>query len=124
MFCDLEVAFERLGIVGRMAERVKISISEAFTNALTHGNNYDPQKRIILTLSVNPEEVLADIEDEGEGGLAKISKRKSPTPMDEDGRGINLIKQYATNVDTLATPSGGLLLHMRFARKTGKSVRI
>lgn len=116
MFSDLEVAFRRFHIEGHLANDIKLCISEAFSNALTHGNHLDPSKRVILTLSVNAKEVRADIEDEGQGGASKIQGRQKPSVADESGRGIDLIQRCAYRVSMDESASGGLLMRMWFAR--------
>ncbi len=116
MFTDLEVAFRRFQIAGHLANDVKLCISEAFSNALTHGNKLDPAKRVILTLSVNAKEVRADIEDEGQGAASKIQSRQKPSQVDESGRGIDLIQRCAFRVAMDESASGGLLLRMWFMR--------
>lgn len=116
MFADLDVAFRRFQIDGRLEYEIKLCISEAFSNALTHGNKLDPSKRVILTLHVNTIEVRADIEDEGQGAANKIQGRQSPEQMDESGRGVDLIERYASRVTLDESVSGGLLLRMWFTR--------
>ena len=116
MFTDLEVAFRRFQIEGRLVNDIKLCISEAFSNALIHGNNLDPSKRVILTLSVNAKEVRADIEDEGQGASGKIQSRQKPSVVDENGRGVDLIQRYASRVIMDKSASGGLLLRMWFTR--------
>ena len=118
MFADLEVAFSRFQIDGRLEHDIKLCISEAFSNALTHGNGMDPSKRVILTLYVNAKELRADIQDEGQGAAIKIEGRLKPEEMDESGRGVDLIQRIASRVTMEEAAVGGLLLRMWFMRNS------
>lgn len=124
MFSDLEVIFRRFQIEGRTANDMKLCISEAFSNALIHGNNLDPSKRVMLTLFVNAKEVRADIEDEGQGASSKIQSRQKPSIADENGRGVDLIQRYASRVIMDESASGGLLLCMWFTRNPKRNRKL
>ena len=96
-----------------------LAISEAFTNAIIHGNRCNPEKSVKLTVSVNENELSADIEDEGQGGLKKINKRQPSEPFDEGGRGIDLIEHYATAVGYSESSAGGLKVSIKVLRQKG-----
>jgi len=96
-----------------------LAISEAFTNAIIHGNQCNPEKSVKLTVSVNENELSADIEDEGQGGLKNIDKRQPSRPFDEGGRGIDLIEHYATAVGYSESPAGGLKVSIKVLRQKG-----
>ena len=96
-----------------------LAISEAFTNAIIHGNRCNPEKSVKLTVSVNENELSADIEDEGQGGLKKINKRQPSEPFDESGRGIDLIEHYATAVGYSESSAGGLKVSIKVLRQKG-----
>ncbi len=91
-----------------------LAVSEAFTNALVHGNKRNPRKTIKLVLFINNGLLAADIIDEGQGGLAKIKRRKPPTMLSEGGRGVDLMRHYASAVGFSETESGGLKVSLRF----------
>lgn len=96
-----------------------LAISEAFTNAIIHGNQCNPEKSVKLTVSVNENELSADIEDEGHGGLESIDKREQSQPFDEGGRGIDLIEHYATAVGYSESLAGGLKVSIKVLRQKG-----
>ena len=99
-----------------------LAVSEALTNAIIHGNKKNPQKKVKVTITVNEKLLLADITDEGQGGLDRIRHRKPSTPKDEGGRGIDLIEHYATSVGYVQTLSGGLKVEIRIERKTNSVI--
>ena len=98
-----------------------LAISEAFSNAIIHGNQCNPKRSVKLTVLVNENELSADIEDEGQGGLKHIDNRKPSEPFDEGGRGIDLIEHYATVVGYTESSAGGLKVSIKVLRK--KKVR-
>ncbi len=100
-----------------------LAVSEAFTNALVHGNLRDASKLIKLDLRVNKREITADIRDQGRGGLERISTRKPPTPLAESGRGIDLIQHYASNAEFSEDDSGGLIVTIRQTRHTEQKIK-
>ncbi len=77
---------------------IKLSMEEAITNAIKHGNQMDPAKSVTVTYSVT--ENLARITVCDQGGGFTPNGVPDPT-LDENlekphGRGIMLIKAYMT----------------------------
>ena len=73
---------------------ILISLTEAFNNALTHGNNNDPGRKINVVFESKPKGLSFTISDEGAG----YDPRDVPDPLDldidpstESGRGLFLI---------------------------------
>lgn len=99
-----------------------LAVSEAFTNAIIHGNANDQQKKVKVSITVNEKLLSADITDEGQGGLDRIRQRKPSTSKDEGGRGIDLIEHYATSVGFVQIPAGGLKVEIRIGRKINSAV--
>ncbi|RME21521.1 MAG: ATP-binding protein [Candidatus Zixiibacteriota bacterium] len=120
MLDDLAAVVRENNIDERAANRFTLAVSEAFTNALLHGNRRDPTKEIRIEIDVNEREIHADIRDEGRNGLARIAARRPPAITSENGRGIDLITHYAEQVRFDETPSGGLIVSLRFTRSTDK----
>ncbi len=92
-------------------------ISEAFTNALVHGNRLDPQKSITVCLDINDQTLRADIIDQGERGLEKIMQHQMTEIEADSGRGINLMKHYVDDVQFEQTGDGGLKTSIILHRK-------
>ncbi|PWB68643.1 hypothetical protein C3F09_11255 [candidate division GN15 bacterium] len=121
MLDDLQSVLELHEIAGGRAWRLQLIVSEAFTNALLHGNASDPKRLVRLTVRVNESEIIADITDEGAGGLDRIAHRlNSGDPLAESGRGINFMERYADRVEYRESPTGGLVvsLAVRLNEKT------
>ena len=95
---------------------ISLTVSEAFTNAVIHGNREDRTKTVTLHLQVNEDEIVADIIDEGNGGLGRIEARRPSTPYDEGGRGVDLIRHFADTCRFSESAGGGLQVTVRFTR--------
>lgn len=79
---------------------VNLSVVEAITNAIDHGNNCDPLKNVMVACKVSDDSVWVSVQDEGEG----FSRDSIPDPTTPDfielpgGRGIMLIHAFMTKV--------------------------
>jgi len=113
MLDDLQSVLELHEIVGGRAWRFSLVVSEAFTNALIHGNASDPERLVSLRIQVNESEITADIVDEGVCGLDRISHRSSSDDlMAESGRGIGFMERYADRVEYRESQRGGLVVSL------------
>jgi anti-sigma regulatory factor (Ser/Thr protein kinase) len=117
MLDDVQTILKQNKIERELQDGFLLVVSEAFTNAVVHGNERNPQKSVKLLLDINNETLTADIIDEGHGGLKKIKQRRPPSMLSENGRGIDLMKHYAREVSFTETPEGGLRVSIRFDRK-------
>lgn len=116
MFADVERFLRDHGIEGRLSNVYRLCVSEAFSNALTHGNGLDPQKHVTVRLQINANELCADIQDQGSGGLTAIERRPRSADLDEGGRGVDLILGHATSVRITEPATGGTRIAFSFAR--------
>lgn len=104
-------------IEGELRQAFILTVSEAFTNALTHGNNYDTDKLIKISIYINHNSLTADIIDEGKGGLKKVFEKSPPTLLSEHGRGVDLMRYYSSAVRFRKTSIGGLRVTVVFEMK-------
>lgn len=111
MLDDVQAVLELHEIIGARAWRFTLVVSEAFTNALVHGNASDPERLVGVSIRVNESEIVADISDEGACGLDRIAHRlKSGDLLAESGRGIGFMERYADRIDYRESPAGGLVV--------------
>ena len=79
---------------------IELALEETLTNAVNHGNNSDPSKVVHFVCKMNHNMIYIRVEDEGVGfdpqGLA--DPREPENQMIESGRGVLLIKHFATRV--------------------------
>ena len=79
---------------------VEMAGEEAITNAVHHGNRYDPTKKVRLRFQVAPDRVLMIVSDEGDG----FDPKAVPDPCAEEnldrpnGRGVHLIRNFMTRI--------------------------
>ena len=82
---------------------VKLAVEEALVNAIKHGNQLDPAKRVRVRYAVDGETFHIHITDEGPG----FNPEDLPDPTADDflerpcGRGVLLIRSFMTTVDFL-----------------------
>ena len=114
MLNDLFRSLTEDGIHRNLQHAISVAVSEAFTNAVVHGNRKDSTKLVILRLEVNDQEITADIVDQGMGGLKQIESRKPSRQLDEGGRGVDLIRHYADWCQFKETDDGGLQVTICF----------
>ena len=88
---------------------VRLSLEEALTNAIRHGNRSDPSKRVRVQYSIDEQRIALAVEDEGNG----FDHEAVPDPTDDanleipSGRGIMLIRAYMSWVSFI--PPGNRL---------------
>ncbi len=75
---------------------IMVALTEAFNNALIHGNHNDPDKQIHIGFSLTDKEMIFEICDEGNGfdHLLFLNSRHS-----ENQRGIELIQSVSDKVE-------------------------
>lgn len=80
---------------------IKLALEEGLTNAVRHGNRFDPNKQIHVTFDINSDQVVITITDQGDG----FDPETVPDPtLDENlekpaGRGIMLMMAYMDEVN-------------------------
>ena len=81
--------------------RLMLSVSEAATNAIVHGNKLNPSKKVTIDAEANTHTLAFTIKDEGDG----FNPDNIPNPLEEEhllipsGRGVFLIKEYADELE-------------------------
>lgn len=80
--------------------RILLPLSEAVNNAIIHGNKQDPDKQVTVVARLQNQRLTISVKDEGAG----FDPETLPDPLKEEnllnqgGRGVYLIKQYADEV--------------------------
>lgn len=80
---------------------VELALEEALVNAIKHGNQLHPEKKVRVQYSVSPERFDITIEDEGEGFCPDdVPDPTLPENLSRPcGRGLLLIRSFMTSVD-------------------------
>lgn len=80
---------------------MRLSLEEAITNAIKHGNGSDPEKKVTVLATVSSEKLHVEVQDEGEG----FEPEDVPDPTAEEfidrpcGRGLMLMRAYLDFVE-------------------------
>ena len=91
-------AMDAAGYPDRDRFAVRLALEEAVANAVKHGHQGDPAKRVRVCYQVRPDRVLVEVEDQGAG----FDPRRVPDPRDPEnldkpsGRGLLLMRSYTT----------------------------
>lgn len=92
---------ERERFSSRKLYRIRLSVDEALTNAIVHGNGRDSSRRVDVELEQTPESLLIRITDEGEG----FDTDTVPEPTEDDlllqigGRGVFILSKFADSAE-------------------------
>lgn len=85
-----------------------LSVSEALSNAMVHGNKLDPSKKVVVVLKVYEDRIELNIKDEGDG--FKPEDVPDPTKpeniLKDSGRGIYIMNSFLDDVYYNFPPSG------------------
>ena len=102
----------RFRVVAKPNFEIELPLREALVNAIVHGNQNDPRKRVHVNCRCTAEgEVSISIQDEGRG----FEHKAVPDPTSPDnqlrtpGRGIYLMRTLMDEVDF---EQGGSVVHM------------
>lgn len=80
---------------------IMVAVTEAVNNAIRHGNKFDKDKNVFLSLLVEGNQVKFEVEDEGEGfDYDNLLDPTAPENLENPGgRGIFLIRHLADEVE-------------------------
>ncbi|AWM34032.1 ATP-binding protein [Hymenobacter nivis] len=80
---------------------IMVAVTEAVNNAIRHGNKFDKDKNVYLSLYVQPNQLKFEIEDEGTGfNPENLDDPTAPENLENPGgRGIFLIRHLADAVE-------------------------
>jgi serine/threonine-protein kinase RsbW len=109
-------AMDRCGYDPIAVYGVRLALEEVIANAVHHGNNGDPARRVVLRFAADAACVEIEVEDEGLG----FDPRSVPDPTAPEnveipcGRGIMLMRAYMTEVEF--RPPGNCV-RLRYTRR-------
>ena len=111
---------DRMDFSPQRVEELRTAVSEACLNAIEHGNQQDPARRVRVTLVDQGAQLRIDVADEGQGFPkkpeppcleAKLARRERAR-----GWGIFLMELLVDELNFLPGPAGGhvtrLVLHL------------
>lgn len=120
----VEERLKKIGLSDSELADLAISVTEAATNAIIHGNKGDEQKKVTVTVEIKGSEVILRVKDQGDG----FDPGAVPSPVEKDnvlkrvGRGIFILRSLMDDVDFKFDYEGGTLVkmvkHLKPAKKS------
>lgn len=98
---------------------IGLSVREAVTNAIQHGNSSDLTKEVRLGFYLSEEALKIVVRDQGTG----IDELEIPDPLDPEnllkagGRGIFFVRSFMDSVNFRLRPEGGHEIIMEKSRQ-------
>lgn len=92
---------EKLGFDDEFYARLMLTVSEAATNAVVHGNELDASKKATIVAEADENTLTVTTTDEGAGFVPE----EVPNPLAEEnllktsGRGVFLMQEYADETE-------------------------
>ena len=103
----LEIA-QTVGISEDQFDSLALSVAEASSNSMLHGNKMDPTKKVTITFNVYKDKYEIIFKDEGNGfNIDKVPDPTSPENiLKENGRGIHIMNSFLDELKYNFTESG------------------
>ncbi|MDH3254735.1 MAG: ATP-binding protein [Acidobacteriota bacterium] len=97
------------------AYEIAMAAREAVANAIHHGNGEDPEKRVVVDVGVEGDEVTVKVADEGAGfDLQSVRDPLSgENLMRSGGRGLLLMHRFMDEIDYTFGADGGTIVTLR-----------
>jgi len=108
---DIERALQQVQFNEHDIFAIKLALEEALVNAIKHGNQMDPAKKVHVACHVHPDRFEVRITDEGPGfDPADVPDPTAPENLERPcGRGLLLMRHYMSEV---AYHDRGRAVHM------------
>jgi len=92
---------EKFNIEDDIYGNIMVAVTESVNNAIRHGNKFDKDKNVLLSLFVEQDCIKFEIEDEGNGfNYEALSDPTSPENLENPGgRGIFLMRNLSDEVE-------------------------
>lgn len=89
-----------------------LSVNEAISNAMKHGNRFDIEKKVTITASLNQSQLRISIKDEGQGfDPDKVPDPTAPENIFKDsGRGLYIMRTCIDDMKYEFHPDGTELI--------------
>lgn len=97
-----------------LAYHLNLCLTEAVTNAICHGNAFDPEKDVHITISASDDDLIIRIYDQGPGFDISTCRKIKAHPRDEGGRGVNIILKLMDNVRSIQEKGVNVLEMTKF----------
>jgi serine/threonine-protein kinase RsbW len=115
----------RLGMDDDSRHWVDVAVREAVANAIKHGNQLDPAKQVHVDLTLEGDELVIKVQDEGLGfDFSHLEDPLAPENLlKPNGRGIFYMKSFMDEIDYSLRPGGGTVVTLRKRVAHGKGTQ-
>jgi serine/threonine-protein kinase RsbW len=127
---EIEAAADKLAGSAGLDEderfHVTMAVREAAINAVLHGNEYDPAKRVTACFENTGKDLIITIADQGKGLDANFDPDSLPDPLAPEnilrgaGRGIFIIRSFMDEVHFRQLHPGTELTLVKHLTQTGE----
>jgi serine/threonine-protein kinase RsbW len=102
------------GLGDDFASAIDLAVRESVANAVKHGNKFDPEKDVEMTLLLSPEGLEISVRDFGPGfHPEEIADPTDPANLlKASGRGIFFMKTFMDEVEWSNASGGGMVVRM------------
>lgn len=90
-----------LGLSEEKLDNLALSVGEAASNSIVHGNMCDESKKVKISIEIDEKMIIIKFKDQGQG----FSPERVPDPtapeniLKDNGRGIHIMKTFLDRVD-------------------------
>ena len=111
----VKASLQQLKLDAETSHSIGTAVREAVANAIQHGNSMDPDKHVRVECSLDGDEVVIQVRDQGNG----FDPKQVPDPLDPDnlmrpnGRGIFFMKKFMDDIQYSFESDGGTVVTMR-----------
>jgi serine/threonine-protein kinase RsbW len=82
----------------QMFFEVTLLLREALVNAVVHGSQADECKWIDIGLSLEGQDLVMDVQDQGPGFAWKKQMQQDASSAEDHGRGLGILQAYANEI--------------------------
>ncbi len=101
-------AIDELNLSDEQINYLTLSVAEATSNCIVHGNKLNPSKNIFIKITIDEDTITICLKDEGLGFM--LENVPDPTTpeniLKDNGRGIHIMKTFLTDLKYNFTPTG------------------
>lgn len=110
----VEGKLKKLGLDQSQLADVAISVTEAVTNAIVHGNKNDRGKKVKIDLKIEKLKIVITVKDQGDGfdPGSLSSPVEGENILKKVGRGVFILKSLMDKVNFIFQPEGGTIVKM------------
>jgi len=93
-----------------LGQHLNAVLTEALVNAIKHANSADPEKEVRVQIHASSKEMMIRVYDSGKGfDLSSVMQADCPDPLNEQGRGIYIIRSLMDSVEYRRSNRGNVL---------------